>query len=106
MRAGELNKRVELKKPVKTVASFGDTQVTYTTVDTVWAAVEWGSGRRYNQAATLNSDVQGVIRIRFRTDVKANWRVALGSREIEILSLSNYRERNEELWITCWEAKD
>ena len=106
MRSGELRNRITLKKPVHSRDSYNNLTTTYETVATVWAAIEWGSGRRYLEAKQLNAEVQGVIKIRFRGDVKAEWRIYYGVRGIEIISITNYRERDEELHIQCKEAQD
>jgi SPP1 family predicted phage head-tail adaptor len=107
MRAGDLRTPIILKKPVRTPdAATAEMITTYETVATVWSAVEWGSGRRFESAKQLNAEVEGVVRIRYRTDIKADWRIGLGRRTIQILSLANVRERNEELVLTCKETQD
>ena len=107
MRAGELRHRVTLQKPTKSRDSFNEmAAVSYSDVDTVWAAVEWRNGRRYLEASQLNSEVQGVVRIRYRTDVKADWRLKYGPRYLQILSMSNTYERDRELQLNCKEAQD
>ena len=106
MRAGELRHRITLQKPVQTRSSFNELVTTYTDVDTVWAAVEWQSGRRFEAAKQLNAEVQGIIRIRYRSDVRAEWRIKYGDRYIQILSIANVRERDQELQLNCKEAQD
>jgi SPP1 family predicted phage head-tail adaptor len=106
MRAGELRHRITLQKPVNTRAAFGDVRTTYADVATVWAAIEWGSGRRFESASQLNSEVQGVIRIRYRSDVLADWRIQYKARYFQIISIANIRERGEELQLNCKEALD
>jgi len=105
-RSGEFRSRVTLRKPVKTRATEGDVRVTYEDVAETWAAIDWKSGRRYEAAAKLNADVQGVIRLRYRTDVKADWRIYYSGRVLEILSIANAWERNAELVLQCKEAMD
>lgn len=107
LNADELRTRIVLRKPVQTPdATSGEFILTYADVATVWAAVEWESGRRFESAKQLNAEVQGVIRIHYRGDVKADWQFGLGNRNIQILSRSDYRERHEELWLNCREALD
>jgi SPP1 family predicted phage head-tail adaptor len=105
-RAGEFRSRVTLRKPVKTRTEWGDVVTTYEDVAETWAAVEWQSGRRYEAAAKLNAEVQGVVRLRYRTDVKADWRIYYSGRVLEILSIANAWERNAELVLQCKEAMD
>jgi SPP1 family predicted phage head-tail adaptor len=106
MRAGQLNSRIILQKPVHTPSSFGDLVTTYADVATVWSAIDWGSGRRFEAAKQLNAEVQGVIRIRYRSDVKADWRIGYGGRTIVILSIANVKEKDAEIWFNCKEAQD
>ena len=106
MRAGETRHRVTLQKPVQARAAFGDVRTTYADVATVWAAIDWESGRRYEAAAQLNSEVQGIIRIRYRSDIKADWRIKYGARYIQVLSIANIYERDREMQINCREAQD
>lgn len=106
MRAGELRHRLTLQEPGQARNSFGDMVTTWTDVATVWGAVEWAGGRRYLEAAQLNAEVQGVVRIRYRADIDTTWRVKFDSRLFTILSMSNYRERGEELWLNIKEALD
>jgi SPP1 family predicted phage head-tail adaptor len=106
MRAGELRHRITLKQPVTTTNANEEDITTYATVATVWAAIDWGSGRRYEAAKQLDAEVQGVIRIRYRSDVKAYWRIEYDGRTFEIISLANVQERGRELVLTCKEALD
>jgi len=106
MRAGELRQRITLQKPVQTRSSFNELVTSYTDVATVWAAVEWEYGRRYLEASQLNAEVAGIIRIRYRSDIKPEWRLKYGDRYIQILSIANVRERDQELQLNCKEAQD
>jgi len=106
MRAGQLRHRITLQKTTQTRSSFNEVEVSYTDVATVWAAIEWGSGRRYEEAAQLNAEVQGVVRIRYRSDVKPEWRIKYGNRYFQILSVANAYERDRELQLNCKELQD
>ena len=106
MRAGELRNRITLQKPVQTRNTFNEMVTTYPDVATVWAAVEWRSGRRYESANQLNSEIQGIIRIRYRSDIKPEWRIKYGTRYIQILSIANVYEKDRELQLNCKEMTD
>ena len=106
MRAGQLNKQITLQKPVVTPNAALEMVTTYVGVATVWAAIDWESGRRFEAAKQLNAEVQGVIRIRYRSDVKADWRIGYGRRTIVILSIANLKEKDVELQLNCKEAQD
>jgi len=106
MRAGELRHQVTLQSPTQARNAFNEMETTWTDVATVWAAIEWRSGRRYLEAAQLNAEVQGVIRIRYRSGVQPYWRFKFGDRYISILSMTNIYERNREIQFNCKEAQD
>jgi len=106
MRAGELRHKITLQQPTRARNSFNEFETTHTDVADVWAAIEWGSGRRYLEASQLNSEIQGVIRIRYRSDIQPEWRIKYRSRYIQILSIINFYERDRELWLNCKEAQD
>ena len=106
MRAGELRNRITFQEPVHTRDTFQADVITYTDVVTVWAAIDWESGRRFLEAAQLNAEVQGVVRIRYRDDVKPEWRIKFGDRYFEIISIANIQERRRELQLNVKEAQD
>lgn len=106
MRGGELRKRITLQKPVHARNDFGEMVTTYSDFITVWAAIEWQSGRRFLEAKQLNAEVQGVVRIRWRDDIQPEWRIKYKDRYIQILSIANIQERGREIQFNCKEAQD
>jgi SPP1 family predicted phage head-tail adaptor len=106
MRTGEMRHRLTLQKPVHTRNDFNESVTTYSDFITVWGTIEWGSGRRFVEAKQLNADVQGVVRIRYRSGIQPEWRIKYGDRYLEILSISNIYERGQELQISVKEAQD
>ena len=106
MRAGDLRHRLILQQPVESTSDFGETVISYETVDTVWGAVEPNTGKRYFEAMQANSEVQGAVRLRYRSDIEATWRILYGSRVLQIVSIVNPQERNRELLVYYKEALD
>ena len=106
IRAGEFRHRITLQQPVQTRNATGDMVTTYADVASVWAAIDWENGRRFESAKQLNSEAEGVVRIRYRSDVQADWRINYKTRYFQILSISNVRERGSEMMMTCKEALD
>lgn len=106
MRAGELKHQITLQEPAPTTNGYNEEVPGWTDAATVWAAIEWGSGRRYLEAKQLNAEVQGIVRIRYRSDIKPEWRIKYGSRYFEIISIANIRESDQELQINCKESQD
>ena len=98
MRSGELNKRIELQIPTRSQSS-GEWIDTYTTQATIWGAIEPLSGNRLFLAQQANSQIQGVIRIRYRKDVTPKMRVKYNNRYFQIISIINKDESNKELQL-------
>ena len=94
MEAGKLRQRVDLQR--RTVSGGLDT---WSTVATVWAAIEPLSGNRYLQATVPVNEVQGMIRIRYRSDILPEWRIRFGQRVFLITSIINVLQANRELQI-------
>lgn len=106
MKAGDLKHRLELQAPIISANDMLETIQTYTTQATVWGAVEPLSGNLLFNAQQANSEAQGRIRIRYRSDIQPTWRVKYGNRYLKILSIINPFERNQELHILYKEALD
>ena len=75
MRAGPLRHRVVLQTYTETQDAFGGMTPTWSTLATVWAAVEWLMGREYLEAKQLEGELAVRIRIRNRTGVTERTRV-------------------------------
>lgn len=106
MRSGELRHRVVLQKPTKSRSGFNEMTTTWTDMAKVWAAVEPNAGRRYFEALQANAEVQGVVRIRYRSDIDPTWRISHNNRTLEIVAIVNPQERNKELLVYYKEAQD
>ena len=68
MKAGKLDRRVQIKVKTATRDSFGAEILTYSTLATVWAEVTPISGREYFSAAQFVPEASLKIRMRFRED--------------------------------------
>lgn len=104
MNAGRLKKRATLYEPSETTATaYGEMVPTWTAKATVWAEVLPQSGRWFEAAAKQWEEHTHRIRIRYRSDVRATWRVHLGTRVLEILSTVHPEEYGAELILICKE---
>lgn len=86
VRAGELRHRVTFQSLVKSRDALNAPVETYTDHVTVWASVEYGTGREFWQAQQANSEVQGVVRIRHRTDITPEMRIKYGNKNLKIIA--------------------
>ncbi len=107
MAAGRYKKRVTLETYAEAPDSFGDAMVgTYTTLAIRWASVNPLRGRELAQFQQVHADVSHRIRLRYDSSLMVltpKDRVALGSRNFEILSVINIQEANRNLELICKE---
>ena len=104
MRTGDLNKTIILQAPTKVPDGMGGMTVIWVIVDTVWAAIWPVSATERIQSAQSVMTISHRIRIRYRANVKASWRIKFGDRYFSINSIVNPNERNEMLDVMCKEA--
>lgn len=104
IRAGELNKRITLRQQTKASDGMGGTAVTWADVATVWAAIWPVSASEQTQAQSTTMVISHRIRIRYRSVLKASWRIKFGNRYFNIVSVVNPNEANEFLDLMCKEA--
>ena len=78
--AGKLRHRVTLQsKGTPTRDAMGGEVITWTDVATVWAEVAALSGRALIAAQQAQSEITTRITIRYRADIRPDWRVLHGS---------------------------
>lgn len=104
MHVGILRHRITLQSPTAVADGMGGHTVTWTTVDTVWAAIWPVSAKEQLRADQPAMTVTHRIRLRHRT-VGADWRVKYGTRYFAIVSLINVDEANRTLDLLCQEVQ-
>lgn len=105
--ASQLDRRIQLQAPVVARgAAFGDAQVTYTTVATVWAKRIEAAGSTGTSAdqRVASRAVQHLIR--FRTDVQPTWRIVDGGRRFRLTGMPVETGRRSGLLIDSEETSD
>lgn len=98
MRAGELDRRITLKEPVRTTDTAGGIVTTYTDVATVSAKKRDVSGREKFRAEQVNAELTTRFTIRYRSDIQNDWRIVFKSKDYDILVIRE-TERNAVLEI-------
>lgn len=88
MRAGRLDREIEIQK--KTVArdSYGQPLETWSTLATVWAAKEDDRGREFFAAQQVQAFAPTRFRIRYRSDVTAGHRVSYGGQVYDVRAVA------------------
>ena len=104
MRAGRLRQRVTIETPAGSASTFGEVAQSWSTVATVWAAVEPTSSRERVENEQVKTFTTHRVLIRHRADVTATERVTFGSRTLNILSVINPNEQNATLELLCTEV--
>lgn len=104
--AGRLNKRVALQSPSGDQDNeTGALSVTWTTVASVWAAIEPVSVRDFIAADQRQSLVTARIVIRHRSDVRPDWRVVHKDRIFQIVGILPDADTGlEYLTLACGEG--
>lgn len=104
MRAGRLRRRITLQKQTRTPDGFGGEIVTWSTVATVWAGVQYGSGSERVQSLLQQAEATVAIVIRYRADVAsfgAGLRIVTDRDEtLDVMGVSP-DERRTELTLAC-----
>jgi len=99
MRSGDLRQRIEIQIPTRALNSINELIDTYTTQDTVWGAIEPLSGNRLILAQQSNSQVQGLIRIRYRKGIVPRMRLKVENRYFQIISIVDRDELHKEIQL-------
>lgn len=94
MQAGQYDRKVRLKTLSTAGDSFGGEVPTYTPiVPDVWANVQYGTGRKFFNAAKINAEVEVVFTIRYRTDIDQTSIVEWNGLEFVIISITEEGRR-------------
>ncbi len=88
MKAGKLDRRVQIKVKTSTRDSFGAEILTYSVLATVWAEVVPVSGREYFAAAQFIPEASLKIRIRFREDFDETAKIFYDGIDYDILYIA------------------
>jgi len=104
MAAGDLNKRVTIQYETKVSDLMGGFTTVWNDGDTIFAAIWPVSATETIQSLQPNMVISHRIRIRYRSVLRASWRIKFGNRYFAIVSIINPNEKNEWLDLLCKEA--
>jgi SPP1 family predicted phage head-tail adaptor len=104
MAIGALNKRIEIQGQRKIPDGMGGFTTTFVTLYTVDAGIWDATSNERNQASTTVLVITHRIRIRYKSGMKASYRIKFGLRYFNIVSLVNPNEANRWLDIYAKEA--
>lgn len=102
MKAGELDRRVELRHLVRGIQDNNGqyAPTTYVAYKTVWGKKEEVTGREYFAAQAKQAELTVRFTIRYRSDVLMTDRLTCEGRDYDILSMSEVGRREDLLLFT------
>jgi len=121
MRAGLLRHRITIQFNTPTQNDFDEWVDSWSDWATVWASIEPLRGKSYFEAKQANSEVEGLIRIRYRGEgsmefpytfpitfggIRPTMRIKFGDRYFNIISVIQPFERKRELNLLYKEELD
>ena len=103
MRIGPLRHRVVIQSETATQDTYGGEVLTWSTVATVWAAVEPLTGREFLEGRGLEASVDTRIRVRYRSGLGPTMRVTWGTHTYDILAVLELKHEHREIHLMCRE---
>jgi len=104
VRAGELRHRVTIQQKSVVRDSYGEEDVTWTNVATVWGSVEPLQGREFIEAKQTQAEITTRIRIRYRSSISPEMRVVWDGHIYDIEAVIDVGGRKRELQLMCTEV--
>jgi SPP1 family predicted phage head-tail adaptor len=106
MTIGQLNCRVQLEQPVPVSGTAADVSaLQWMPVARVWAKFRATGGLEVALAEQMESRVWWQVTVWRRKDILPTWRITYRGRILNITSVVNVDEANEETLLTAWEGK-
>lgn len=108
MRAGELNRRIQLQSVTRTQDGFGQMSESWSTVATVWASIEPLVGREFYEARQINDKTWVKFRIRYRSGLDTSMRIVDPETSLvyDIRSIVHYRHDRRETVLMATNTND
>lgn len=104
MRAGILNRRINVDAPIESQNETGEEEITFTEVATVWGLIEPGKGREPEIAAQVIGRLSTLITIRWTPFVNAitpKWRLRHMDTIYNIIDVMHIDLAHREIQMTC-----
>jgi SPP1 family predicted phage head-tail adaptor len=93
MRAGQLDRRVELQHRTLTRNASGENVASYATYDTVWGGKRDLRGREFFAAQQENAELQATWTIRWRDDVAVTDRMVADGETFDVVHIAEIGRR-------------
>ena len=103
MRIGRLRHRVQVQNPSMATNGLGERTASYTTAETVWAAIEPFQGTELQDANQTKGRITHKILVRYSSNITTTSRLVYESRNFEIIEILNRLELDQALEIRARE---
>lgn len=104
MRIGDLDKRAVLQYSTRIPDGMGGFTVTWADAASVWAAIWPVSAVEAIKANQTSMTITHRIRIRYRSMIKASWRISYAGRYFNVVSIIDPNTAHRWLDLMCKEA--
>lgn len=104
MRIGTLRVRAQLQRRNRADDGMGGSEISYTTVASVWLGVSTQLGRELVEAKKLNARISHFVTMRYRSDIEPDMRFVFGSTVLDIKSIADPTHRRRDLTLLCEEV--
>ena len=99
--AGQLDRRITIKKFSETTDNFGQQVKSFSTLDSVWANVVERVGREGEDGEMIAATKKVEFIIRYRTDVDEEMRILYNNNTYKIQAIQSADARKAFLKIVC-----
>lgn len=107
MEAGRLRHRVTIQSKSVSRNTFGEEEITWEDVATVWGSVEPLRGREFMEGRQIQAEITHRIRVRYYPDgIEPEYRVVYDSRYFDVMAVIEVEERHREMHLMCREIDD
>jgi|WetSurMetagenome_2_1015567.scaffolds.fasta_scaffold601842_2 SPP1 family predicted phage head-tail adaptor len=104
MRSGDLKNRIVLEAPSRAPDLMGGSEITWTAIDTVYAAIWPVRGDEAVAGAKPAASATHRVRIRYRRRMSPEWRIRYKDKRFSIVSIINPGMNYRALDLMCKEA--
>lgn len=105
IRSGNYRHRIALQRNEPTQATDGSRIDNWREIATVWGQLLELRGREYIAAQEAHSELNAKIKIRYRPDVRPEWRAIFEGRTFNIVHVADLKGRRRELELLVAEIR-
>lgn len=95
---------MQLQQPTISRDAYGGAVKSFTTAQTVWAAIEPLSGREFIAISQTQNEARVRIVIRYHSSIDTDWRVVKGSKTYTIHEIQDHDDRHTHMTLMCSEG--